>query len=83
MGDWWRFYWRKSVVHERHGEVHGQTCVDTRVIEVDEALGDQKALEIVLHEAFHALNWVAGEKVVTEAARDVSRLVHRLGWRRS
>lgn len=39
------------------------------------------SLETVLHEALHACSFDTGEKVVTETAHDVARLLWRLGWR--
>jgi len=42
---------------------------------------DARYLEVVLHEALHAAVWDLDEEVVAEYARDVARLLHRLGFR--
>lgn len=45
-------------------------------------LGEAEELETWLHEAGHAGDWRASEEHVAEWARDVARLLYRLGWRR-
>lgn len=82
LGDWWRIEHPSPVVHDTGEEVRGQCDNEARVIEVDSGLSERESLEVTLHELMHATNWVAGEKVVTEAARDMARLLLRLGWRR-
>lgn len=83
LGDWWRFSAQPEVIHDSGEAVRGQCDRDGRSIEVESGLREQEALEVTLHELMHATNWLAGEKVVTEAAKDMSRLLWRLGWRRS
>ena len=39
-------------------------------------------LEIIIHEAMHACLWDLSEESVVETARDVSRLLWRLEWRK-
>lgn len=39
-------------------------------------------LETLIHEGLHAGNWVASEGSVTQAAKDIARLLWRLGYRR-
>ena len=45
-------------------------------------LDELEELEIWLHECGHAGDWRASEEHVSEWARDVARLLWRLGWRR-
>lgn len=40
-------------------------------------------LETAIHEAMHALNWAIPEAVVEERARELSRWLWRLGYRRT
>ena len=42
----------------------------------------QAFLESALHEAMHALNWHITEDVIGERARELSRWLWRLGYRR-
>jgi len=41
----------------------------------------RRCLETILHEALHACSFDTGEQVVTETARDIARLLWRMGWR--
>jgi hypothetical protein len=55
--------------------------VKPREIWVDRRLKGRKLLEIVLHEVAHARFWWMPEKDVQRFARDLSRLIIRLGFR--
>ncbi|NBW12297.1 MAG: hypothetical protein EBR82_30125 [Caulobacteraceae bacterium] len=43
---------------------------------------NRAALELLIHEAYHALNPSYDETVVSQHARDLARLLWGLGWRR-
>ena len=49
---------------------------------VERDLNKRVGLETAIHEALHACNWSASEEKVTQTARDISRLLWRIGFRR-
>jgi hypothetical protein len=51
-------------------------------IRVSKDLRGEKALEITLHELFHAANWRTSEEYVEREARDIARILWRLGYRK-
>jgi hypothetical protein len=70
-------------VHYRK-QFHGQCDPPQqkpREIWIDRRLAGQKLLEIVLHEAIHARLWRLKERDVREFARDLARLIYRLGFK--
>lgn len=52
-----------------------------RKILIDERLKNRVLLETILHECIHVSFPTASEEHVTEAARDLSRVLWRLGYR--
>lgn len=40
------------------------------------------ALDTIIHEALHACVWSLADEDVSETARDISKLLWRLGWRK-
>ncbi len=61
------------------------TCDDpstpNKAIETDPRLKGQVHLETVLHEALHAAYFDLSEEAIGDAARDIARLLWRLGYR--
>lgn len=49
-------------------------CVDSR-------LRGEERLEVIIHEAKHAGGWFRSEEFVTQEAKDLARLLWRLGYR--
>ena len=46
------------------------------------AMGDSlHDLEVIIHEATHACHWDMSEYAVSGSARDIARILWRLGWR--
>jgi len=45
--------------------------------------GARTGLDVIIHEALHASNFNAHEETVERAAREVSKLLWRLGYRRA
>jgi len=41
----------------------------------------EKELEVLLHEGLHACSWDMAEEAVEETARDLRKMLWRLGWR--
>ena len=84
LGDMWTLYHLPIVKHDDGRRVRAQCDKEVRRIEIDQAHSKgQEHLELLLHELLHALNWLASEKVVTDAARDMARVITRLGYSRA
>ena len=49
---------------------------------VERDLNKRVGLETAIHEALHAYNWSASEEKVSQTARDISRLLWKIGFRR-
>lgn len=47
-----------------------------------DGVSPRKLLEVLVHEALHAMNWDATEERVERTAKDVSRFLWRLDYRR-
>lgn len=51
-------------------------------IRIQQPLDEKNQLETVIHEALHASDWHRSEEWVEEVARDLARILWRLGYRR-
>jgi hypothetical protein len=51
-------------------------------IRIDKNLHGEEELEVLIHEAMHAIDWRADEDHVRCAAADVARMLYNLGYRR-
>lgn len=51
-------------------------------IRICSTLKDQRLLEVLIHELTHAANWEWDEGVVTEAARDIAKVLWDEGYRK-
>lgn len=49
---------------------------------IDSSLKGQHQLEILIHEMLHACDWRADEEIITQQARDMARVLTKLGYRR-
>ncbi len=56
--------------------------LSNKEIRVDIHLKGQEELEVLVHEAMHAIDWRADEEHVECAAVDLSRMLWRLGYRK-
>ena len=56
--------------------------VKNKMIRIAEDLPPSEELEVTIHEALHACDWYKDEEWVELAAKDISRMLFRLGWRR-
>jgi len=63
------------------------SCDDPRqrskAIRIDPRLEDEQLLEVTIHELLHACDWRADEEHIDQQARDMARVLWRLGWRQS
>lgn len=50
-----------------------------KAIRIDSRLRGEELVEVAIHEAIHAACWDLDETAVTEAARDIARMLTRLG----
>jgi hypothetical protein len=73
-----RFTWLK----ENAGDCDDPTR-PRKEIRICTGLGEQKELETVLHEVLHAADWHKTEEWVEQVARDQTRLLWRLGYRKT
>jgi len=55
--------------------------VPGKTIRVSTRLRGRKRLEIILHECLHAADWSKDESWVDETAKDLARILDRLGYR--
>ena len=49
---------------------------------VERDLNTRIGLETLVHEALHACSWLSSEEKVAQTARDISRLLWNIGYRR-
>ena len=54
-----------------------------RTITVEAGHVQSVELEVTIHECLHAASFPLSEEFVTEFAADVSRILFRLGWRKT
>lgn len=65
------------------GEFDGVADTDNRYsILIGRNLNTCAGLETLIHEALHGCNWHAKEELVENTAKDVARLLWRLGYRK-
>jgi hypothetical protein len=50
---------------------------------IDSRLKDRDLLEVLLHEMLHAVDWQQSEEAIATQARDISKVLWKLGYRRS
>ena len=65
----------------QHGECDSPDSKGKQ-IRISNTLKDERLLEILCHEIFHALNWRDDEQIVDESAKSLSHALWRLGYRR-
>jgi len=53
-----------------------------KTIRILRGLNPHDELDTLIHEALHAGSWDLSEDSVNELARDIARLLWRVGWRR-
>lgn len=62
---------------------HDGVCdFEKRTITVRRSLQGERQLEITLHELLHACHWDLDEQAVDETAKNLSKVLWRLGYRR-
>jgi hypothetical protein len=65
------------------GSMQDGGTADSRIIRIGTWQGEQDTLDTVIHEALHCSRPELDEQAVDATARDLSRLLWRLGYRRS
>mgnify|MGYP003674932432 CR=1 FL=1 len=56
--------------------------VPSKQIRIDQRLSGERQLEVILHEIRHAADWGQSEEFVDREAKDVARILWRLGYRK-
>ena len=56
------------------------TC--SKEIRIHNGLRDEELLEVIIHECRHAADWRIDESYIEREARDLARVLWRLGYRR-
>ena len=64
------------------GSMQDGGTADSRIIRIGTWQGEQDTLDTVIHEALHCSRPELDEQAVDATARDLSRLLWRLGYRR-
>lgn len=57
--------------------------MESRRIKIRKSQGGEAQLDTLLHELLHAAHWDLAEESIEETARDVARVLWRLGYRRN
>ena len=65
------------------GSMQDGGTADSRIIRIGTWQGEQDTLDTVIHEALHCSRPELDEQAVDATARDLSRLLWRLGYRRT
>jgi len=73
---------RKILIESKWGDCDSPNTRHKK-IRIAANLPPKEELETVLHEALHAADWYKDEEWVEIVARDLTRLLWRLGWRKS
>lgn len=64
---------RGCCYHPRHKD---------RVMEIKQGLPSEETMEVVIHEMLHAERWGKSEAEVERTAREIARVLARLGFKR-
>ena len=75
-GKRWRFLWETV-----RGNAVGYAERPGQTIQIDPRYCGRELLETIIHESLHACLWDLDEEAVTMTARDIARLLWRLGYR--
>lgn len=68
----------------RRGQIKDRGYCDSpdsknKSIVISKTLEGEELLEVLIHECLHAATWDSSEQMVFETARDIARILHRLG----
>ena len=92
LGRYWRFtFGRLRRLRVDGHYIDGITDASNRTIQIDNRIRGQKELETIIHEYLHACDqcadlrvaFIHSEDFVTAQARDLSRLLWKLGYKRN
>ena len=53
-----------------------------KAIRIDTRLKDEERLEVIIHECLHAADWTKDEEFIEAEARDIAKILWRLGYRK-
>jgi len=75
----------KGTADERPERLWGLTDAPTvrrKAIRIAHGQTGRELLDTHIHEGLHACSWDLAEDFVTQAAKDIARYLHRLGYRK-
>ena len=76
----WRILW-EGCPKDRDGECDDPSTKG-RAIRISQNLSEKDELETLIHEMLHACAWFLTEEFVTRTARDISKVLWKLGYRK-
>jgi hypothetical protein len=62
--------------------VDGNCHLEDRTIKVRKNLRGERELEVLIHEMLHGCYWDLDEEAIESSARNIARVLTRLGYRR-
>jgi len=81
LGKRWDLRFSKTPA-DRRGDCDAPTTPHKQ-IRISDKLEGEEELEVIIHELRHAASWHVDEDYITREARDIARVLWRLGYRRS
>lgn len=79
---WWKLVFKRRVVNQGE-DLYGICYAKTRRIEVaTEDVSEQELLDTIIHELLHGADTSKAEWWIKRTARDISKTLWRLGYRR-
>lgn len=73
---------KRPILQTHRGECDAPN-IPKKEMRVDKRLKGQEELEVLIHEAMHAIDWKSDEEHVSCASSDLARMLWRLGYRRN
>jgi hypothetical protein len=81
LGKRYKFRFTSALPSDRDGDCDSPV-VRNKEIRIRKGLSEERTLECILHETLYAADWSKDEEKVVKAAKDISKLLLRLGYRR-
>lgn len=83
LGKTYSLVFSRSMPEDDYGSCDDPNTKRKR-IRISKGLDEEKELDTLIHEMLHAAGWqLLSEEWVFAAARDIARVLRRLGWRRA
>jgi len=69
-------------LRNNHGECDSP-ATNSKQIRISHRIRDERLLDVLIHEGLHACHWDLDEEAVDRSAKDLARMLWRLGYRRN